>query len=200
MRLTKAQKAAIAALEDIKARDITVLDTRKLTSMYDALIIATADSTRQTRALARHVHDEVKAARGTVLSTEGEEAGEWVLVDCADFVVHIMQPAARALYNLEELWTPPAPRTRRATAAPDVAPAAGRRATAPARKRLGADTAGERAPVSKAAPAAKATAGASDRRASSTKKQATKAVAKPTTAAVKPAAVGSARTRRRLAG
>lgn len=130
MRLTKAQKAAITALEDIKARDITTLDTRKLTAMYDALIIATADSARQTKALARNVHDKVKAAGGTVLSTEGEDAGEWVLVDCADFVVHIMQPTSRALYNLEELWTPPAPRKR--TAEPKTAPAPGAPALAEA--------------------------------------------------------------------
>ncbi|MCX8099194.1 MAG: ribosome silencing factor [Casimicrobiaceae bacterium] len=112
MRLTKVQKAALSALEDIKARDITTLDTRKLTSLFDALIIATADSARQTKALARNVHDKVKAAGGRVLGIEGEEVGEWVLVDCADFLVHIMQPAARAHYNLEELWTPPTSRKR----------------------------------------------------------------------------------------
>lgn len=130
MRLTKAQKAAITALEDIKARDIVTLDTRRLTAMYDALIIATADSARQTKALARNVHDKVKAAGGSVLSTEGEDAGEWVLVDCADFVVHIMQPQARALYNLEELWTPPAPRKR--TGAAKAVPAPGATASSEA--------------------------------------------------------------------
>ena len=97
LRLNKVQKAAVAALEDIKARDITVLDTRTLTAIYDTLIIATAESARQTKALARNVSDKVKAAGGHVISTEGEESGEWVLVDCADMVVHIMPPTTRAL-------------------------------------------------------------------------------------------------------
>ncbi|MFN3628768.1 MAG: ribosome silencing factor [Casimicrobiaceae bacterium] len=161
MRLTKAQKAAITALEDIKARDISTLDTRKLTSMFDLLIIATADSARQTKALARNVYDKVKAAGGSVLSTEGEDTGEWVLVDCADFVVHIMQPAARGLYNLEELWTPPAPRPRLAKAKPAKAvpapgtPAAKPRSTAnAARKRT--PVAASAAPTADSATAAKA--------------------------------------------
>ena len=115
------QKAAVAALEDIKARDITVLDTRRLTAIYDTLIVATAESARQTKALARHVGDKVKEAGGQVLSIEGEGSGEWVLVDCTELVVHIMLPTTRALYNLEELWTAPTP-VRRVPAA-QVAPA-----------------------------------------------------------------------------
>ena len=119
-RSSKLQKIAVTALEDIKARDITVLDVRKLTSLYDTLIIATADSNRQVRALAQHVRDAVKTAGGTIIGVEGELSGEWVLVDCADIVVHVMQPAVRAYYNLEELWTPPAPR-RSKTPAPAAA-------------------------------------------------------------------------------
>ena len=106
MRLNKVGKTAVAALEDIKARDITVLDVRKLTSLYDTLIIATAESSRQVRALAQHVRDALKAAGATISGVEGELSGEWVLVDGGDIVVHIMQPATRAYYNLEELWTP----------------------------------------------------------------------------------------------
>ncbi len=109
MRLDKLTKIAVTALEDIKARDILVLDVRKQTSLYDTLIIATAESARQTKALANNVREEVKAAGGSIVGTEGEESGDWVLVDCADFVVHIMQPNVRTYYNLEELWTPPAP-------------------------------------------------------------------------------------------
>jgi ribosome-associated protein len=112
MRLNSVQKTAVGALEDIKAHDITVLDVRKLTSLCDALIIASADSNRQVKALAQHVRDKLKAAGATIVGTEGEETGEWVLVDAGDVVVHIMQPAVRAYYNLEELWAPPARRTR----------------------------------------------------------------------------------------
>jgi ribosome-associated protein len=117
MRANKIQKTAITALEDIKARDITVLDVRKLTSLYDTLIIATAESSRQVGALARHVRDSLKEAGATIVGVEGEASGEWVLVDAGDIVVHIMQPAVRAYYNLEELWTPPAPRRRASSVA-----------------------------------------------------------------------------------
>ncbi len=106
MRLNKIQQAALTALEDIKATDIVPLDTRTLTSLYDAIIVATAESGRQTKALARNVQDKVRAAGGYVNSIEGEDSGEWVLVDCGELVVHIMLPATRVLYNLEELWTP----------------------------------------------------------------------------------------------
>ena len=104
MRLNKLQQTAVTALEDIKARDIKVLDVRKLTSFYDSLIIASADSNRQVKALAHHVRDRLKEAGATIIGVEGEESGEWVLVDCGDIVVHVMQPAVRAHYNLEELW------------------------------------------------------------------------------------------------
>jgi ribosome-associated protein len=112
MRLNKLQKTAVTALEDIKARDITVLDVRKLTSLCDSLVIASADSNRQVKALAHHVRDRLKEAGAGIVGVEGEETGEWVLVDAGDIVVHIMQPAVRAHYNLEELWTVPAPRRR----------------------------------------------------------------------------------------
>jgi ribosome-associated protein len=118
MRPSRLQKTALNALEAIKARDITVLDVRKLTSLYDTLIIATAESSRQVKALAQHVREAMKAAGATIVGVEGEESGEWVLVDCGDIVVHIMQPAVRRYYNLEELWTPPAPRRRAKLAVP----------------------------------------------------------------------------------
>jgi ribosome-associated protein len=104
------QQVALDALEDIKARDIVVLDVRKLTSLYDSLIIATAESARQVKALAQHVRDRIKEAGGTIVGVEGEDGGEWVLVDAGDLVVHVMQPAVRSYYNLEELWAPPAKR------------------------------------------------------------------------------------------
>ncbi len=115
MRLDKLTKAAVAALEDIKARDIVVLDVRKMTAMFDWVIVASADSNRQSRALANNVQEKMKALGTRVVSVEGERTGEWVLVDLGSIVVHIMQPATRQYYNLEELWAPPSrPRRRRA--------------------------------------------------------------------------------------
>ncbi len=108
--------AAVSALEDIKARDICVLDVRKLSSLFDTVIVASAESARQTRALARHVQDSVRALGGQVLSVEGEESGEWVLVDLGDVVVHVMQPAVRDYYNIEELWGGRRPLSSRASA------------------------------------------------------------------------------------
>ena len=104
MNLTKLQRTVIDALEDIKALDIRVYDTRTRSDLFDRVIIASATSNRQTRALASHIRETVKARGGEVISVEGEETGEWVLVDLGDIVVHIMQPAIRAYYNLEEIW------------------------------------------------------------------------------------------------
>jgi len=104
MDARKLQKIVVAALEDIKARDIEVINTTKLTSLFERIVVASADSTRQVKALARHVHDKVKEAGGEVIGVEGEDSGEWVLVDLGGIVVHVMQPAVRAHYNLEELW------------------------------------------------------------------------------------------------
>ena len=104
MDLRKLQKIAVTALEDIKARDIEVINTSKLSSMFERIIVASADSTRQVKSLARNVHDKVREAGGEVIGIEGEEVGEWVLVDLGSIVVHVMQPAVRLHYNLEELW------------------------------------------------------------------------------------------------
>ena len=116
VRGSKIQKTAVAALEDIKARDVTVLDVRKLTSLYDTMIIATAESSRQVKALAQHVREALKKAGAIIIGVEGEQSGEWVLVDGGEIVVHIMQPATRAYYNLEELWAPLNARRRSGTA------------------------------------------------------------------------------------
>jgi ribosome-associated protein len=97
-------KLIVSALEDIKARDIAVLDTTKLTSLFERMVIASGDSNRQTRALANNVRDKIKEAGEYVGGMEGEDSGDWVLLDLGDVVVHVMQPAVRALYNLEELW------------------------------------------------------------------------------------------------
>jgi ribosome-associated protein len=101
---TAKKKVVIAALEDIKAHDILAIDVRKVTPIFDWVILASADSGRQTKALARHVRDKLKEAGSAIIGTEGEDAGEWILVDAGDIVAHVMQPAVRVFYNLEELW------------------------------------------------------------------------------------------------
>ena len=106
LEIEQLEAIVIDALDDMKAQDVTVLNTESLTDEFDRVIIATATSNRQTRALANPVHEKVKDNGGDVLSTEGEDTGEWVLVDCGDIVVHIMQAPIRAYYNLEELWDP----------------------------------------------------------------------------------------------
>ena len=129
------KKLVIAALEDIKARDIQAIDVHKLTSICDWIVVASADSARQTKALSRHVRDRLKEAGATIVGTEGEEAGEWILVDAGDIVAHVMQPAVREYYNLEELWadvrfdqvvnsTAPAAPRRRTTRKPSAGRAA----------------------------------------------------------------------------
>ena len=105
MKLEQKVKAIVAALEDIKAKDIAVLDTTKMTAMFERMVIASGDSNRQTRALANHVRDTMKEASVYVGNMEGEQTGEWVLLDLGDVIVHVMQPAVRTLYNLEELWS-----------------------------------------------------------------------------------------------
>lgn len=96
--------AIVAALEDIKGEQITVLDTSQLSPLFERMVIASAQSTRQTRALADHVVEKMLESGERPRDVEGGRSGEWVLVDLGDVVVHVMQPAVRAHYNLEELW------------------------------------------------------------------------------------------------
>jgi ribosome-associated protein len=104
MRVDKMVSATVAALEDIKGHDIVVLDVRRMTVLFDKVIIVTGDSTRQNKALANNVQEKLKALGATVNGVEGADSGEWILVDLGAVVVHIMQPAIRQYYNLEELW------------------------------------------------------------------------------------------------
>lgn len=97
--------AVIDAIEDIKGFDITVMDVRKLTSLTNYMIVASASSSRQTKAIADNVREKLKEKGYPIRGMEGEKDGEWVLVDLDDIVVHIMVPATRAYYNLEQLWT-----------------------------------------------------------------------------------------------
>lgn len=104
MDIRKLQRLVVDALEDVKGADIKVFNSMGLTQLFDRVIIASGTSNRQTKALAASVRDKVKAAGGHIVSVEGEETGEWVLVDLGDAIVHVMQPAIRAYYNLEEIW------------------------------------------------------------------------------------------------
>lgn len=104
MKVEMLIKTVVNALEDIKAYNIEVLNITKMTALFDCMIIASADSARQTKALANNVQEKVKAAGGVVYSVEGEQTGEWLLVDLGDVIVHIMQPSVREYYNLSALW------------------------------------------------------------------------------------------------
>ena len=126
MDIRKMEKAAVAALEDIKARDIVVLKVAHLSPLFERIVIASADSTRQVKALADNVREKLKALGASVLSVEGEENGEWVLVDLGAVIVHVMQPSIRQYYNLEQLWDQPEPKRPRARKkAAQAQPAAG---------------------------------------------------------------------------
>ena len=100
----KLQRAIIDGLEDVKAQDIQVFDTEHITSLFERVIIASGTSNRQTKALAASVRDAVRDAGFAKPRIEGEENGEWIIVDCGSAVAHIMQPTIRQYYHLEELW------------------------------------------------------------------------------------------------
>lgn len=104
MDIKKLQTLVVDALEDVKGQEIMLFDTTGLTSLFDRIAVVSGTSNRQTKALAASVRDKVKAAGGDVIGMEGEDTGEWVLVDLGDMIVHIMQPAIRQYYRLEEIW------------------------------------------------------------------------------------------------
>ena len=98
------QRCIVNALEDVKAIDIQVFNTEHLSPLFERVIVASGNSNRQTKALAASVRDDVREAGFDKPRIEGEENGEWIIVDCGAAVVHIMQPAIRAYYRLEEIW------------------------------------------------------------------------------------------------
>lgn len=103
-QIEKMVSIAVNALEDVKAKDIIVLDTVGKTSLFARMIIASGDSTRQVKALANNVAVDLKEAGFPILSSEGQDSGEWALVDADDLVVHVMLPAVRDFYDIEALW------------------------------------------------------------------------------------------------
>jgi ribosome-associated protein len=187
-------RIVIDALEDIKAKEIKLYNVMSLTSEFDYIAVASADSTRQTKALANNVIDMIKENGFELYGLEGEQTGEWVLVDCGDVVVHIMQPAVRDYYKLEELWQDgklefPAPKVKRA-AKPATAPAKEKKAAAKPKA------------VARKKPAAGGTRKKATATATSTRKKATTTAKKPVAkkpAAKKPAAKKPATTRRKTA-
>lgn len=104
MDIRKKQRVVVEALEDIKGKDILVYNTARMPSMFERVVIASGDSTRQVKALADSVQEKIRENGARVYGVEGEKSGEWVLVDLGDVVVHIMHPTVRDFYNLEEVW------------------------------------------------------------------------------------------------
>ena len=104
MDIRKKQRAVVEALEDVKGRDIVVYNVARLSPIFERVVIASGDSTRQVKALAGGVRDRLKTLGAPAQGVEGERHGEWVLVDLGDIIVHVMHPTVRSYYNLEELW------------------------------------------------------------------------------------------------
>ena len=140
MDIRKKQRAVVDALEDVKGRDIVVFNTARQSAFFERVVIASGDSNRQVNALATSVQERLKALGAKIVGVEGRRNGEWVLVDLGDIVVHVMHPAVRSFYNLEELWGGKEVKLAKAKAAkpekqakPKRAPAHGK--TAPRRRR-----------------------------------------------------------------
>jgi ribosome-associated protein len=175
MDIRKLQRAIVDGLEDVKAQNVVVFNTEHLTPLFERVIVASGASNRQTKALASSVRETVKSRGMDVLRTEGEANGEWIIVDCGAAVVHVMQPAIRDYYHLEEIWgdkavrmkidaapatlvkaTPRSPEpTQRKAAVRKVAPRKAAPRKAASRKKASASPDGARQPLSQAAPGRK---------------------------------------------
>jgi len=155
----KLQRAIVDGLEDVKAQDIQVFNTEHLSPLFERVIVASGTSNRQTKALAASVRESVKEAGFAKPRIEGEDNGEWIIVDCGAAVAHIMQPAIRQYYHLEEIWGEKPVRLKvgapkPAAPAPKAAPAPAKKPAA--RKTAAAKSAARKAPAAKkAAPAAR---------------------------------------------
>lgn len=165
MDIRKLQRAIVDGLEDVKAQNILVFNTEHLSPLFERVIIASGTSNRQTKALAASVRDAVKSGGFPVLRTEGEDNGEWIIVDCGAAVVHVMQPSIRDYYHLEEIWGDKPVKIKVDTAPvrlvkAEEVPAAKKTAAkkAPAKKAVAAKAAPARAAPAKAAPAKKVAA------------------------------------------
>jgi ribosome-associated protein len=203
MDIRKLQRAIVDGLEDVKAQHIAVFNTEALSPLFERVIVATGASNRQTKALAASVRDAVRSRGMQVMRIEGEENGEWIIVDCGAAVVHIMQPAIREYYHLEEIWGGKPVRMKvgtrsgalvKASEGPDdESPAA-----PPARARGAAPKAGGAPGGSRAAAAAKPRRPSTPRQPASRGKVRTVVVGQP--AAKRPAARGAKAAGGRAAG
>jgi ribosome-associated protein len=124
MDIRKLQRVIVDGLEDVKAQNIVVFNTEHLSPLFERVIVASGTSNRQTKSLAASVRDAVKAAGDPPPRTEGEDNGEWIIVDCGAAVVHVMQPAIRDYYHLEELWGDKPVKMKIASTAPRLVKAA----------------------------------------------------------------------------
>ena len=187
--VTKLQRAIVDGLEDVKAQDIQVFNTEHLSPLFERVIVASGTSNRQTKALASSVRDAVKEAGFPKPRIEGEDNGEWIIVDCGSAVAHIMQPAIRQYYRLEELWGDTPVRLKLGAAKPSSTAAADLADKKSAQKAAKSDakTAAKKAPAKKAAAAPSAPARSGKATVKAVAKTAAKA-ATAKTAAAKPAA------------
>ena len=164
--VTKLQRAIVDGLEDVKAHDIQVFNTEALSPLFERVIVASGTSNRQTKALASSVREAVKEAGFPVPRQEGEQNGEWIIVDCGSVVCHIMQPAIRQYYRLEEIWGETPVRMKIGAAKPKPAEVAAKKLAAKlaVEKAAAENTVVEKKPAAKKAaakkPAAKTAAGA----------------------------------------
>ena len=185
MDIRKLQRAIVDGLEDVKAQNIVVFNTEALSPLFERVIVASGTSNRQTKALASSVRETVKARGMDVLRTEGEDNGEWIIVDCGAAVAHIMQPAVRDYYHLEEIWGGKPVRLKSAAVAPGLPKAgAGDAARAPATGAAPKRGAAKKMTASKAADS-KESAGKVTTRKVAAKNVATKKVATKQVAAKK---------------
>lgn len=165
MDIRKLQRAIVDGLEDVKAQNIQVFNTEHLSPLFERVIIASGTSNRQTKALASSVRETVKGRGMQVMRTEGEDNGEWIIVDCGAAVVHVMQPAIREYYHLEEIWGGKPVKLKlgdgevklvKASEPMDDEPKGAKKAKAPAAKKTAAPAApAKKAAAKSAAPAAK---------------------------------------------
>ena len=179
--VTKLQRAIVDGLEDVKAHDIQVFNTEAQTSLFERVIVASGTSNRQTKALATSVREAVKNAGFPVPRMEGEENGEWIIVDCGTAVAHIMQPAIRQYYRLEEIWGENPVRMKIGAAKPKPAELAAKKRAA----KLAVDKAAAENTVVEKKPAVKKAAAKKPMAKTGTAKPAAKTAAK---AGAKPAA------------
>ena len=190
----KLQRTVVDSLEDVKAQELVVFDTEHISSLFERVVIASGTSNRQTKALAASVRDKVREAGFPKPRIEGEDNGEWIIVDCGAVVVHIMQPTIRQYYNLEELWGEKPVRSKLGAAKPALPKtvalkASAKSSKAPAKKTARSTSSGTKS----SSPAAKKTSRSTDK--SPAKKSAPKVAATKTSAKKAPAKKTATRQR-----